>query len=67
MPENNTKETWITVEMGEGSRRNMPKSKWPKAQETSKWLIETAMKAGTPQAEAEKLYSIRIVKEYEST
>ena len=52
--------------MGDGTRRNMPKYKWPIAQEMSRWLIETAMKAGDSQAEAEKLFSVRIVKEWES-
>lgn len=63
---NNSKEPWITVEMGDGSRRNMPKSKWAKAQETSKWLIETAVNAGDSREKAEKLFSVRIVKEYEA-
>ena len=63
---NKKRETWITVEMGNGSRRNMPKTKWAEAQETSKWLIETAIKAGYLEEEAEKLFSIRIVREYES-
>lgn len=63
---NQEKEIWITVEMSDGARRNMPKYKWPIAQEMSRWLIETAIKAGDSPEEAEKLFSVRIVKEWAS-
>ena len=62
---NNKKEIWITVEMGDGARRNMPKSKWPLAQENSRWLIELAIKAGYSREEAEKHFSVWIADEYE--
>ena len=63
---NKTTETWITIEMGDGARRNMPKRKWHEAQKNSQWLIETALKAGYTQQEAEELFSVWIVKEYET-
>lgn len=46
-------EKWITVEMGDGGRRNMPYDKWAEAKEKSKWLIETALKAGWSKERAE--------------
>ena len=67
MDQDKTKEIWITVEMGDGATRNMPKSKWSKAQDDSKWLIETAIKAGYEKSRAEELFSVRIVKEWQST
>lgn len=58
-------EKWITVEMGDGGRRNMPYDKWAEAKENSKWLIETALKAGWSKKRAEEEFSVRIVDEYE--
>ncbi len=63
---NKQTETWIEIEVGDGYRRSMPKKNWHKALETSQWLIETAVKAGRSKEEAEELYSVRIVREYES-
>lgn len=60
-------QTWIIVEDGEGARRTTTKERWPKVQEMAQWLIETAVKAGYSREEAERRFSVRIVKEYEST
>lgn len=57
-------EKWITVEIGDGCYwRRMPESKWPKAQENARWMIEKAMEAGASREEAEKVYGVRIVKD----
>lgn len=55
----------IIVEMGDGTRRGIPESKWPEAQEAANHLKELALKAGWPRERAEQAYSIWIVKDDE--
>ena len=55
----------IIVEMGDGTRRGIPESKWPEAQAAANYLKELALKAGWPRKRAEQAYSIRIVNDDE--
>ena len=55
----------IIVEMGDGTRRGIPESKWPLAQETARWMIEKAMEAGSSREEAEKMFDVKIVNDDE--
>ena len=50
----------ILIEMGDGTKKLIPESKLREAHEMSDWLIETAIKAGTPRKVAEKMFMIRV-------
>ena len=56
----NQQEKMILIEMGDGTKKLIPESKLREAYEMSDWLIETAIKAGTPREAAEKMFMIRV-------
>ena len=56
----NQQEKMILIEMGDGTKKLIPESKLREAHEMSDWLIETAIKAGTPREVAEKMFMIRV-------
>ena len=56
----NQQEKMILTEMGDGTKKLIPESKLREAHEMSDWLIETAIKAGTPREVAEKMFMIRV-------
>ena len=56
----NQQEKMVLIEMGDGTKKLIPESKLREAYEMSDWLIETAIKAGTPREAAGKMFMIRV-------